>query len=137
MRTPLSIVAFLLLITAFVSCQESEVDTSFLEDYEVCLKVDGKVVHEYDPLTWQLSYNSLSNTFRVHNDNMSEYFVLKCNSAPTYTGQNLTGSLEWSTPSDIKTGSGLSLTIEQMDASGNVWLWCSKKNIGVCVRVLD
>lgn len=134
MRKALLIFVALVVLT---SCSQSEVDASFLEDYGVCLKVDGKVIHVYDELTWQLSYNPTSRTFRASTDNMSDYFVLKCSPLPTEVGQSISGSLEWSTSSDIKTRSGLSFTVEQMDASGNIWLWCSKKDIGVCVRTLD
>ena len=127
----------LVLLLTLVSCQQTEVDAEFLEEYGVCLKVDGKMVHVFDELTWQLSYNATSKTFRAHNDTMSDYFSLKCSSLPTYEGQSLSGSLEWSASSDIKTRSGLDFTVEQIDPDGNVWLWCSKKAIGVCVRVLD
>lgn len=137
MRRILAFAAAALAAATLSSCSQSEVDASFLEDYGVCLKVDGKMVHVFDELTWQLSYNPSSKTFRAHSDTMSDYFSLKCSSLPTTVGQSLTGSLEWSTSSDIKTRSGLDFTVEQMDSDGNVWLWCSKKDIGVCVRTLD
>ena len=131
---------FCLISLALPSCLRSEgLEDDFLTTESICLLVNGKVVHSYDPLTWQLSYtiNTGSYVFRANNDSMSEYFTLSCSEQPSMEGQKISCTLTWTSSTGISSRTGLNFTVSQVSATGLAWLWCEKYNIGVCVQVLD
>lgn len=117
------------------SCKTPHPGGFFLETSEPCLVIKEYVVHRYDPLTWQLGFNPTTKEFRVYNDTMTDYFILKCNELPKEPDQEISGDLKWS-GSSIKERRNLTLTVEKMDAQGNIWLWNRKNDIAVCVRTL-
>lgn len=125
-----------LLLTIMTGCQ-GKVDPEFIGSTTVGLQVKGEVVFEYDPLTWQTAFNRDKMEFRVHTDNMSDYYILSLNLVPTAVGQKAKGDIVWTSRSSIVSRKGISFTVEKMDRSGKLWLWCRKEQIGATVQVLD
>ena len=125
--------AALLLMT--MACQKNGPDEPFLENNDICLKVNGKVVHQYDPVSWQLGFSEDLRQFRVHNDNMSEYFIFTCASLPAQEGDEVKADLKWTDCSGIQTRSALPFRLEKKEGS-RYWLWNRSKKIGVCLMKL-
>ena len=56
------------------SCQDTRYQNAFIQSENLCLQVGGKVQISYEELTCQKSFNRERKSFRVHSDNMSDYY---------------------------------------------------------------
>lgn len=128
---PLIILAFIL-----TSCQ-GKVDPQFVQSSEFGLQVKGEMLYVYDPMTWQLAFNRENCEFRVHTDNMSDYYCVRLNCVPTSEGQKAKGSITWTSQKDIITKDGLTFTVQKVERGGRLRLWCRKEDIGVVIQTLD
>lgn len=131
----------LILVAALLlgACHHSkEMDPSFITGDGIYLQSGGKTVLQYDPLTWQLGYSAARREFRAFSDDQSAYYILTCKSLPTKVGEAVTADLEWATArGSVRKESGLSLTVKQFGDDGRIWLWNSKKGLGIVVQVLQ
>ena len=124
-------------LSMLLSGCQGKTDPEFVSSTTVGLQVKGQVIFEYDPLTWQTAFNREKCLFRVHTDNMSDYYTLDLNLVPTAAGQKAKGDIEWTSKSSVLSRNGLTFTVEKMDRSGKIWLWCRKEQIGAVVQILD
>ncbi len=131
------IVLFLLAVSLFTSCTGNKVDPEFVATSDFSLKVKDDMVFKYDPLTCQVAFNREKGEFRVHTDNMSDYYCLNLSYVPTGEGQKVKGGITWTSRSDVVTRSGLTFVVKKVDRSGKMWLWCRKERIGAVIQVLD
>lgn len=118
-------------------CRSSRVDPEFISTDDFCLKVKETVLFSYDPLTCQVAFNREKNEFRVHTDDMSDWYCVTLSGVPSGNGDKLTGSITWTTSSSVESSKGLSFVVKKNERDGKVWLWCKKERIGVVVQVLD
>ena len=129
--------SFLLVLAAAAllagACQ-SKIDEAVLESPDLGLYQEGKPLIQYNPLKFQNAYNETLRQFRVHDDTMSEYFILTLDAIPTQVGQQVTGSLRSSVTADM---SGLEFSVEKTDGEGRVWLWCKKRKLAATVQILS
>lgn len=125
------------LLTCALSCQHTlEPDNDFLVSSDLSLVIKGTTVLTYNPLTWQLGYNSDNKEFQANDDSMNDYFLVKCSSVPNKVGQKLNATVTWQVKGSVKSSDG---DFEVVKNDGDTyWLWCGKKNrrIAVTVRVL-
>ena len=119
-----------------VSCQ-GKVDPEFIGTQDFGLQVKDVKVFTYDALTWQTAFNREKREFRVHTDNMSDYYCVTLNTVPSSEGQKVKGSIVWTSSSDVITKSGLNFSVEKIDRAGRIWLWCKKERIGAVIQALD
>ena len=91
---------------------EHEPDAAFLEQDCLALEVKGAREVLYEPETWQLGFSRENKQFRVHNDMMSEYYVVT-----VYK-------------------SSLAFEVKKINDEGVVWLWNSRKRVGMTVKIL-
>lgn len=127
------------LVTTALACgcvKTYEPDQFFLEENNVVLKIDGKSKLKYDPEKSQLGFSPDRKQFRLHNDTMSEFFILTCSELPTKQGQNIKCSLKYCTPNEIDYKTGLEFNVRKF-SDDTIWLWCKKKNIGLTVKTLN
>ena len=80
------------------SCQGKE-GPEFINSSTIGLKVKDKVIFEYDTLTWQNAFNREKCEFRVHTDNMSDYYTISLNLVPTAVDQKAKGDITWTSRS--------------------------------------
>jgi len=134
-----SIYVTAILAAAFLlsSCSGSKVDPEFVATTDFSLKVKDETVFRYDPLTCQVAFNREKREFRVHTDNMSDYYCVTLRSVPTAEDQKVKGSVTWTSRSDINTRSDLAFVVRKVDRTGRMWLWCRKERIGAVIQVLD
>jgi len=119
-----------------ISCKKDKYLPDFSNFNEIGLMQKGNEVFVYDPLVHQMGFNRGQGQFRVHTDNMSDYVVVDLESIPSEIGQEVEGTLIWTTSSDIFTKRNI--TLETIKIEGDkIWLWHSQSQIGVVVRVLE
>ena len=133
----ISLIAALLGCMLLSSCTGSNGDPEFVNTYDCNLRVKGEVVFNYSPSTCQLAFNRERNEFRVHTDNMSDYYSLKLHSIPTAEGQRVKGDIVWTNKSDVLTRKDLAFQVKKADRAGRFWLWNRKEQIGVVIHVLE
>ncbi|MBR4756402.1 MAG: hypothetical protein IK076_05620 [Bacteroidales bacterium] len=131
------ILAIIILMSVLAACDRTlEPDSSFVAGSGIQLKVNGSVVHTYDPLTWQLGYNPAYKEFRASDDAMRNWFFVTCSAVPSSVGQKLEATVTWATGSSSQSFKG---KFEVAKVQGDTyWLWCgdNKTPAGVTVRVL-
>ena len=139
MKSPRHIYLAVLVLAAalFSSCSGNKVDPEFVATSDFSLKVKDDMIFKYDPLTCQVAFNREKGEFRVHTDNMSDYYCLTLKFVPTGEGQKVKGDITWTNRSDVVTKSDLAFVVKKVDRNGKMWLWCRKERIGAVIQVLD
>lgn len=136
MKKKLNTFTLLIGIILLASCQ-GKVDPEFIGLQDFGLQVKGTKVFTYNSLTWQTAFNRERCEFRVHTDNMSDYYCVTLNTVPSSEGQKVKGSVVWTSSSDVINKSGLNFSVEKIDRAGRIWLWCKKERIGAVIQALD
>ena len=113
-----------------------DVDEILLSRSDISLTIKGKLQMSFDEMTCQLGYNTDRNEFRVYNDKLTDWFILRCSAKPTSNGQKVTADLEYTTKDDVKTLTGLEFIVQDTSSDGLIWLWDKKKKTGVVVKRL-
>ena len=139
MKSPRHIYLAVLVLAAalFSSCSGNKVDPEFVATSDFSLKVKDDMIFKYDPLTCQVAFNRERGEFRVHTDNMSDYYCLTLKFVPTGEGQKVKGDITWTNRSDVVTKSDLAFVVKKVDRNGKMWLWCRKERIGAVIQVLE
>lgn len=117
-------------------CVGPQPDEVLLPRTEISLTIKGDMIMEYDPATCQIGYNSERNEFRLVNDKISNWFILRTGAVPADAGQEINASLEYTSQSSIKTLNDLSFRVEKTAPDGTVWLWNKDKKIGIIIKLL-
>lgn len=127
---------FVICVLAMVAAGcDPEVDEQFFQNDDVSLVRGGEVLFKYHGSTCQLAYNAGRNEFRAMTDEMSDYFVLRCEEDLSDVGQEVKADLFYTTSDNVKRETGLVFTVERTAPSkGMFWLWCGSRKIGVVVR---
>lgn len=105
---------------------------------EISLRIKGARLLEYKAETHQLGFSRSKCEFRVHDDDMANYFIIRCSEMPSTTGQKVTADIEYTTSDDVKSRNGLEFEVADIeDGSGKIWLWNQKYQIGAVVKALQ
>ena len=115
---------------------EARIDDELIGSDTPCLKVKGRMVFLYDEATCQLGYTPALHEFRTGNDDMSDFFILRCDMTPKEAGQTVTASLTWLQNYEVQKRDGLTFKVEKVTDDGTVWLWNGRESIGAVVRIL-
>ncbi len=127
---------FMMMLAAAVSCVRYDVDEVLLLREDVSLTLKGVEQFRYDPLTCQMSHNTATNEFRVFDDKLSGWFILKCDEMPANRGQEIKADLTWTASKSTKEMKDLNFKVEKIDKTGQIWMWCKKKSIGIVIKNL-
>ena len=118
------------------SCQEEMLMSAFSARDELRLQVGGVEQMCYDPLTCQLGYNPDTMEFRVHTDNMSDFFSLRLTSIPLEDEEQVTGTLTYTTATDIVRRKNITLRAVRLEGD-RIWLWNHPMRIGIEIQILE
>ncbi len=127
---------FILILLAAASCNRYDPDEILLPRNDVSMTMSGAEIFSFKPLTCQMSHNTSTNEFRVFNENLSEWFSVRCHERPSDGGQELKADLTWTSQNVTKTMKDLTFRIEKIDKSGQIWMWCRQKSIGIVIKNL-
>lgn len=90
---------------------------------------------DYYPQTFQIGYNDSTNEYRVYDDRLAYWFMVRCSEKPVEEGQELTADISWTGKSKTMTLKEVKVTVEKMDdESGLVWLWSQSKRISIVIK---
>jgi len=131
-----SIIAVLSLAVVLSACESKGTYTpEFLTDNTLRLAVGRTEVITYDPLTCQYAYNTSTLEFRLHTDNMSDYFIVRLQEEPTEEDQTVTaGLIRWTTPTGAdEVRKNIALQVVKLE-DDVIWLWNSRESIKMTVR---
>lgn len=134
MRRLICIIVFMAVAAFFCGCVKYDVDEILLERDDLSLTWKGVEQLSYDPLTWQIGCNVGRGEYRVHDDNMANYYIVRCKDRPVSEGQDIYADIEWTVWNNIKRYEGVRLTVMKMDGDGKIWLWSKVQKIGVVVK---
>ncbi len=127
---------FILILAALTACERYDLDEILLPRQDVSLTMKGAELFSFDPLTCQMSHNSDTHEFRVYDETLSDWFIVKCDRRPSNRGQEIKVDLTWTTRNSTKTMNGLTFRIEKIDQTGQIWMWCRQKSIGIVIKNL-
>lgn len=131
------LIAALSLCLLAAGCAGNELREEFIapENDVLGLQEKGNQIFEYDIATCQYSYLPDSREFRIGDDAMNNYFILKLSNIPSLNDET-TGTLIYTTESSILTKSSLNfklVKVEQTKDGRMLWLWNKKSQYGVVV----
>lgn len=132
---PRYIAGIALTLMMLSGCVGPQPDEVLLPRTEISLTIKGDMIMEYDPATCQIGYNSERNEFRLVNDKISNWFILRTGAVPADAGQEVNASLEYTSQSSIKTLADLAFSVEKTAPDGTVWLWNKDKKIGIIIKL--
>ena len=128
-----AVIALLFTLTA---CVEGGTYTpEFLTDATLRMAVGKTDIITYAPLSCQYAYNSDNMEFRLHTDNMSDYFIIRLQAEPTEEDQMVTaGLLRWTSPTGAdQVRKNIVLQVVKIE-DDVIWLWYSRESIKMTVR---
>lgn len=129
--------AAMILCAMTSACYEPAPDPVTMSDSTPRLSVRGISIFTFDELNCQLGFNGKKNEFRMHTDNMSEYFIADLDRIPSSVGERVTAeSLWWTTQSDVELKTNVALDVLKIE-DGTIWLWNSRDQISAVVRILE
>lgn len=125
---------FLLTVLITVSGCIYDIDEILLQREDISMTVKGAEVFSYDASTCQLGYNEDENEFRVLDDNLGNWFIVRCSGRPVSAGQEISADVTWTTSDNIRTRKGLRFTVRKTSQDGRIWMWCKSDKIGITVK---
>lgn len=131
------LIAISVLALLLCSCHDDTKFTSaFAARDEVRLQVNGVEMMSYSPADCQMGFNPDKREFRVHTDNMSDYFTVTLTRIPTDSDETVSGTVTYTTSNDLVTKKNITLRVLRLEGD-KIWLWNHSGRIGVEVQVLD
>lgn len=130
-----AVLVFMAMILA--GCKGYDIEEILLSREDISLTQKGRLLFSHDAATCQLGYSSDRNEFRVYDDELGNFFIVRCNARPDTEGQTLKADLTWTTETNTKTSKGLEFKVQKTGADGRIWMWCESESIGVVVKELE
>lgn len=128
------LIYILFCMSIVAGCRVESLSEILTKQSEVSLFWRGEAQMLYSPDTHQIGFNVKEKVFRVYDDRLSEWFILKCSELPTYEGQEIVADLSWTAKRETKNYSGLSFRVEKTDQNGHIWLWNESTRIGIVIK---
>lgn len=123
-----------LVLAALTGCRTETLSEEFIEDRTPRMEIKGYTTFLYDPLKCQIGFNQDKCEFRVHTDNMSDFFIVRLSEMPSSENQILDGTAQWTTGDDLH-NKKTSFSVLKMDGD-RIWLWSAESSIAVVVQIL-
>ena len=130
------IIYILAMMLAATACIDNTLDQVLLVREDISLSVREQVLMSFDENTCQLGYNSARNEYRVYDENLANWYILRCSAQPTSEGQTVKADLEYTTEKDVKSLTDLEFSVEKTSSDGLVWLWNKERKIGIIIKNL-
>lgn len=116
------------------SCTQFNLEDFITGHSEIGLTWRGELQIEYSAQDCQLGYNDRRNEYRVYDDKLSHWFVVRCSEKPSSEGQTLSADVSWTGKTEDKSLKGISLQVTKTDDKGKVWLWNESEKIGIIIK---
>ena len=132
MRYYLIILAFALMVTGCTS--KDELAEALMESQNISITWKGAVQVTYNADTFQLGYNSANNEYRVYDDRLAYWFIIRCSEKPATEGQTIRAWVSWTGVNKTYEFKDIQLTVKKADSSGLIWLWNPAESLGIIVK---
>ena len=129
-----ALISFLMVAALFWGCGQTDLSDDFKQNGQLRMEIKGYVTFSYDPLNCQVGFNRQNCDFRVHSDNMSDFFSITLEEMPANTGQKIDGTATWTTGDDLHTKK-TSFDVVKIQGS-KIWLWSPDSRIAAVVQAL-
>lgn len=128
--------AILVLLVAVLTqgCRETDLSEDFQLNDQLRMEIKGYVTFSYDPLNCQIGFNRSNCEFRVHSDNMSDFFSIKLDEMPAHIDQRINGAASWTTGDDLH-NKKTTFEVVRIE-NGKIWLWSPDTRIAAVVQEL-
>ena len=133
MKKLFPLLVMLLIVSA---CNDDKFIEPFINSDELRLVQRGKTLFVYNPNTCQISFNRKKGQFRVQTDDMQDFYTITLSEIPVFEGQEVSGTLVWTTASEVNAIKNVSFSTKKIEAD-KIWLWTGNAKIGVVVRMLE
>lgn len=130
------IIYIMAMLLAATACIDNTLDQVLLVREDISLSIREQVLMSFDENTCQLGYNSARNEYRVYDENLANWYILRCSAQPTSEDQTVKADLEYTTAKDVKSLTDLELSVEKTSSDGLVWLWNKERKIGIIIKNL-
>lgn len=130
------IIYIMAIMLAATACIDNTLDQVLLVREDISLSIREQVLMSFDENTCQLGYNSARNEYRVYDENLANWYILRCSAQPTSEGQTVKADLEYTTEKDVKSLTNLEFSVEKTSSDGLVWLWNKERKIGIVIKNL-
>ena len=110
------------------------VPSSLLESSQISLTWKGDTQVEYTAGESQLGYNKRDNEYRVYNDRLSDWFIVRCSEKPVSEGQQLNAFVSWTGAKSDKVYNNLRFSVAKTDGNGFIHLWNESNRIGIIIK---
>lgn len=130
------IIYIMAMMLAATACIDNTLDQVLLVREDISLSIREQVLMSFDENTCQLGYNSARNEYRVYDENLANWYILRCSAQPTSEGQTVKADLEYTTAKDVKSLTDMELSVEKTSSDGLVWLWNKERKIGIIIKNL-
>ncbi len=119
----------------FAACSEADLSEDFKLNDQLRMEIKGYVTFSYNPLNCQIGFNRDNCEFRVHSDNMSDFFSVKLDEMPGSEGLRINGTASWTTGDNLHSKKTI---FEVVKLDGNkIWLWSADSRIAAVVQTID
>lgn len=125
-------IAIILIGLAGCKRQEEVKITASLTDISLSWK--GKTQISYNPANYQLAYNDSKFEYRVYDDKLANWFIVRCSEEPGVEGETVIADVSWTGANSTKSFSALSFEIQKTDDKGLIWLWNASQKIGIVIK---
>ena len=128
-------ILLVVLAASLSACREQDLSEDFKLDDSIRMEIKGYVIFKYDPYNCQIGFNRDKCEFRVHTDNMSDFFQIRFDDMPAAEGQIVEGTVSWTTGDNLH---NKKTTFELVRLEGNkIWLWSPSTRMAAVVEVLE
>ena len=117
-----------------LACRTYDVDEVLLAYDDISLTVNGELQFRYSPLTCQIGYDSGLGQFRVYDDKLADWFVIRCSALPANEGEILKADVEYTAQNTVRKYDGIEFVVKKISSDGYIWLWNHSRKIGVVIR---
>ena len=101
---------------------------------EISLSWKNAVQIKYDEAGYQIGFNDSNIEYRVYDDKIANWFIIRCSEKPEVIDQVITADVEWTGSKRTKSFTELEFTVEKVNEDGLVWLSNVSNNIGIVIK---
>lgn len=127
------IIIFAILVLA-ASCQPAPEQDTLLSQSEISLTWKGVTQLTYSGKDCQMAFNDRDIEYRVYDDNLTNWFIVRCSQKPMAEGETIVADVSWTGEKSIKSFTGKTFTVVKTDEQGLVWLKNSSDKIGIIIK---
>ena len=119
----------------FSGCtSKNELVEALLENQDISITWKGAIQVAYKADTFQLGYNSANHEYRVYDDRLAYWFIIRCSEKPTSENQTLKADVSWTGANKTYKQKDIQLTVKKADSSGLIWLWSQAESLGIIIK---